>query len=144
MFRYKQIEEALEQLNPIIPIRVGGTSNNVLQALTGNSDCFLTFSERAKFWDTSAGHALFASRFGVTTDKDSKPILYENTKNNANSVPNGAMFFRSENFAKLVNCRLEKWLKTATIEKRPNNLIWDPSKTIYSSWSPSINGKRFD
>jgi hypothetical protein len=143
MIRYSQIEEALEELHPIIPIRVGGASNKVLQALTGNADCFLSFSERSKFWDMVAGHALFTSRFGIVTDKDGKPISYKTT-NNSNSIPNGIMFFRSEGFAKEVNGRLADWLTTSTVEKRTSNLTSDPSKTVFTSWTPSMNGKRYD
>lgn len=111
------MEEALELSAPIIPIRVGGSANKVLKSLTGIADVFYSFTERLKYWDICAGHALFASRFGIVTDKNGRPISYQ--ANKINSVPNGAMFFRNEGFAKEINCRLADWKNLNNIEKMP-------------------------
>ena len=118
MIRYRQLEEALELSAPIIPIRVGGSANKVLKSLTGINDVFYSFTERLKYWDICAGHALFASRFGIVTDKNGQPISYQETK--VNSVPNGAMFFRNEGFAKEINFRLTDWMNRTNVEKMPS------------------------
>ena len=99
-----------------MPIRVGGAGNKAMQVLEGNADVYLSLSERVKYWDICAGHALFKSRFGFVNDKDGNKITYDPEIKNF-SLSNGIIFQRTHGFRQVVEKRLRDYLDQTEIER---------------------------
>ena len=64
----KQMKTVMQQLQPIIPVRVGGETNKVLLVGQGNAEVFI--SPLGQKYDLCAGHALVQSRLGHISDSN--------------------------------------------------------------------------
>ena len=77
MNRFLEMQNVIERLSPDICIRVGGAGNKGIFILEGQADCMIHVVEGLKCWDLVAVDALIKSRFGITSNKSRKPLLYE-------------------------------------------------------------------
>jgi fructose-1,6-bisphosphatase/inositol monophosphatase family enzyme len=60
-------------------MRIGGSGNKCLHILDDKA-CYLIHTVKSmKFWDVCAVEALIRGRFGIVTDKDNKPIIYDSS-----------------------------------------------------------------
>ncbi len=75
--RFSAVEKALELLKPNVTMRIGGSGNKCLYILDNKADYLIHTVKSMKYWDVCAVEALIRGRFGVVTDKDKKPIIYE-------------------------------------------------------------------
>ena len=93
--RFTALEKVIESLKPNVTMRIGGAGNKCLQILD-NKACFLVHNVRSmKFWDICAVEALVRGRFGVVTDKDKNPVIYEPGPGGDMTIPNGLIIARS-------------------------------------------------
>jgi 3'(2'), 5'-bisphosphate nucleotidase len=75
--RFSAVEKVLDLLKPNVTMRIGGAGNKCLQILDDKACYLIHMVKSMKYWDTCAAEALIRGRFGVVTDKDRKPIIYE-------------------------------------------------------------------
>ena len=92
--RFSSIDEVLGLLKPSINVRIGGAGNKAVHILDEYTDYMIHTVKSMKYWDMCAAEALMRGRFGVVTDKDKKPIIYEHLTDDY-TIPNGILFARS-------------------------------------------------
>lgn len=79
MNRFSAVEKALDLLKPCVTMRIGGSGNKCLHILDDKA-CYLIHTVKSmKYWDVCAVEALIRGRFGIVTDKDNKPIIYDSS-----------------------------------------------------------------
>lgn len=93
--RFNTIEKALELLKPNVTMRIGGAGNKSLYILDNKADYLVHLVKSMKYWDVCAVEALIRGRFGVVTDKDMQPIVYNPNQDNF-TIPNGVIISRNQ------------------------------------------------
>jgi 3'-phosphoadenosine 5'-phosphosulfate (PAPS) 3'-phosphatase len=98
-------------------MRIGGAGNKCLHLLDDKA-CYLIHTVKSmKYWDTCAVEALIRGRFGIATDKDRKPVIYEPSPTGDMTIPNGFIIARSQEVYDLCYDRVGALLKDMKIEK---------------------------
>lgn len=69
-----------------------------------------------KYWDMCASEALMRGNFGIVTDKDRKPIYYDD-KATDYTIPNGVLFARSRPIYDLCYERSGEYLRNLKVER---------------------------
>jgi 3'-phosphoadenosine 5'-phosphosulfate (PAPS) 3'-phosphatase len=60
-----------------------------------------------KYWDMCASEALMQSRMGIVTDANSRPIIYDHTKENF-TIREGIVVAKNKKVYDLIHSRIEK------------------------------------
>ena len=64
----------LEAVNPSKIEKVAGSGNKFIHLAEEKSEYYLNFVPGFKYWDMCASEALIASRFGIVTDAQGRPL----------------------------------------------------------------------
>jgi 3'-phosphoadenosine 5'-phosphosulfate (PAPS) 3'-phosphatase len=113
------VEATLERLKPNVTMRIGGAGNKCLHILD-NRACYLIHTVRSmKYWDTCAAEALIRGRFGVVTDKDCQPVIYDATGAGTGNftIQNGLIMARSRGIYDLCYERAGDYLRELKMDK---------------------------
>ena len=69
--------ELLQFLSPKNIEKVAGAGNKFAHLVDGLSDFYLNIVPGIKFWDLCASEAIIKSRFGLVTDFNKRPHIYD-------------------------------------------------------------------
>lgn len=116
MNRFSQMQTVLDLMKPSVIIRLGGAGNKALHILDEYADLLLHMTKGIKFWDMCASEALMRGRFGIVSDKDMAPIIYDHTLKDF-TLQNGIIMSRNEEIYKLCLERTGEYLKTLSISR---------------------------
>lgn len=112
------MQNVLDKLAPSINIRTGGAGNKAIKMMDEEESDFMIHVVRGlKYWDLCAAEALMRGRFGIVTDKDGQPIIYDETRTDGFTVMNGIIFSRTEDIYKMCYGRIEELLKELKMGK---------------------------
>lgn len=89
------MQNVLSKLEPSVLMRMLGAGNKAVNMLDEYGDIFIHVVKGIKFWDMCAPEALVRARFGIMTDKDKKPIIYESNLKDY-TITNGILMARSQ------------------------------------------------
>jgi 3'-phosphoadenosine 5'-phosphosulfate (PAPS) 3'-phosphatase len=115
--RFSAVEKAIELLKPNVTMRIGGSGNKCLYILDNKADYLIHTVKSMKYWDVCANEALVRGRFGVVTDKDKKPIIYETSEKNNFTLPNGLIIARNQSIYDLSYERVKDYLTHLKVER---------------------------
>lgn len=76
------MNDLFKSLNPVHIYKIAGAGNKIVHLLDQSSDCYINLVPGFKYWDMCASEALMQSRMGIVTDANSRPIIYDDTKDN--------------------------------------------------------------
>ena len=116
MNRFSEMQNALNNLEPNVCIRVGGAGNKGIYIINGVADCMVHVVEGIKFWDLCGVDALIKSRLGITSNKNRKPLIYDDKAKNF-TVRDGIIMARSEFIYDLIHIRLHEYLKNLRVKQ---------------------------
>lgn len=114
--RFSEIEKVLKLLAPSINIRIGGAGNKAVYILDDYADYLIHTVKSMKYWDMCASEALMKAKYGIVTDKNKNPIMYDHTAKDF-TIANGILFARSQTIYDLCYKRAEEYLSTLKVEK---------------------------
>jgi len=92
--------EALEYLQPCVTIRIPGAGNKGFYMMENEADYLIHLLRGINYWDMCATDALIRSRFGVSTNKDGEPLIYDHQQDDFN-IKNGFIMATNKNIYKL-------------------------------------------
>jgi len=114
--RFGAVEKALELLKPNVTMRIGGSGNKSLYIIENQADYLIHTVKSMKYWDVCAVEAMIRGRFGIATDKDRLPIIYEPAEKGNFTIPNGLILARSQAVYDVCYDRLKDYLATLKVE----------------------------
>ena len=85
--------------------------------LENKADYLIHTVKSMKYWDVCANEALIRGRFGIVTDKDKKPIIYETNERKDFTIPNGLIIARNPSIYHLSYERVKDYLTGLKVEK---------------------------
>ena len=91
-------------------MRIGGSGNKCLYILDNKADYLIHTVKSMKYWDVCANEALIRGRFGLVTDKDQKPINYDDHDRGNFTIPNGLIIARNKSIYDLSYNRVREYL----------------------------------
>jgi len=92
--------------NPQRIDRVAGSANKFVHMVENHSDFYMNFVPGFKFWDLCGSEAILASRYGILTDAEKRPIFYD--PNMHPTVSNGIVAAKNKAIYELCERRIEK------------------------------------
>lgn len=110
------MENMLEHLKPHIAHRIGGAGNKCLTLLDDRAEYLIHTVLSMKYWDTCAVEALIRGRFGIVTDKDRKPVVYDERGPDF-TIPNGIIIASNKDLYELCYERVGGLLREMHVEK---------------------------
>eukprot|EP00347_Sterkiella_histriomuscorum_P005289 403357170 len=114
--RFEHTQNVLDHMKPLVSMRLGGAGQKAIVMLDEYADFFVHVVQGIKFWDMCASEALIRGRFGIITNKDRQPIVYEENLQDY-TILNGIMMARSEAVYDLCMNRIEGVLKNMKITR---------------------------
>jgi hypothetical protein len=61
---------------------VAGSGNKFVHLIDQKSDYYINLVPGFKYWDMCASEALIQAKMGIVTDANSRPLIYDHTKDN--------------------------------------------------------------
>lgn len=76
------MNKLIESCRPINVARVAGSGNKFVHLIDQKSDYYINLVPGFKYWDMCASEALIQAKMGIVTDANSRPLIYDHTKDN--------------------------------------------------------------
>lgn len=76
------MNQLIEACRPINVARVAGSGNKFVHLIDQKSDYYINLVPGFKYWDMCASEALIQAKMGIVTDANSRPLIYDHTKDN--------------------------------------------------------------
>lgn len=74
------MNQVIDACDPINVSRVAGSGNKIVYMIDQKSDYYINLVPGFKYWDMCASEALIQAKMGIVTDANSRPLLYDHTK----------------------------------------------------------------
>ena len=74
------MNQLIDACRPINIARVAGSGNKFVHMIDQKSDYYINLVPGFKYWDMCASEALIQAKMGIVTDANSRPLLYDHTK----------------------------------------------------------------
>ncbi|CDW74136.1 3 (2)-bisphosphate nucleotidase 1 [Stylonychia lemnae] len=104
-----EMDKLIYATNPQRIERVAGSANKFVHMVEGQSDFYMNFVPGFKFWDMCGSEAILASRFGILTDAQKRPIFYE--PNMHPTIKDGLIAAKNKSIYKLCEHRIERFTR---------------------------------
>lgn len=76
------MNQLINSCRPINVARVAGSGNKFVHLIDQKSDYYINLVPGFKYWDMCASEALIQAKMGIVTDANSRPLIYDHTKDN--------------------------------------------------------------
>lgn len=104
-------QESMDKLiygtNPQKIERVAGSANKFVHMVENQSDFYVNFVPGFKYWDMCGSEAILASRFGILTDAQKRPLFYNVDEHP--TLSNGIIASKNKSVYELCERRIEKF-----------------------------------
>lgn len=76
------MNSVIDACRPINVSRVAGSGNKFVHMIDHKSDYYINLVPGFKYWDMCASEALIQAKMGIVTNANSRPLIYDHTKDN--------------------------------------------------------------
>jgi 3'-phosphoadenosine 5'-phosphosulfate (PAPS) 3'-phosphatase len=101
------MDAIIESVLPDKVERVAGSGNKFVHLVEGHSDFYVNLVPGFKNWDMCGSEAILAARFGIVTDSNCSPLIFDE-KNL--TLLNGIVASKNKRFLEVCLQRIEKSL----------------------------------
>ncbi len=101
------MNDLFKALTPVHVSKIAGAGNKIVHLLDQSSDCYINLVPGFKYWDMCASEALIQSRMGIVTDANSRPIIYDDSKENF-TIREGIIVAKNKKVFDVIHKRVSK------------------------------------
>lgn len=103
------MNQLIEACRPINVSRVAGSGNKIIYMIDQKSDYYINLVPGFKYWDMCASEALIQAKMGIVTDANSRPLIYDHTKDNF-TIREGIIIAKNKKVFDVCKSRIESTL----------------------------------
>jgi len=103
------MNQLIDSCRPINVARVAGSGNKIVHLIDQKSDYYINLVPGFKYWDMCASEALIQAKMGIVTDANSRPLIYDHTKENY-TIREGIIIAKNKKVFNVCKERIESTL----------------------------------